>query len=267
MGSAADLQPETGSPGPALTCPSPSVTRDGIFSVLYRELPVEHILAKISIMLVPALLAVTLHEVAHGFFADKLGDPTARLLGRLTLNPLRHLDPVGTLALLIFGFGWARPVPVNFQNLERPRRDMILVSLAGPGTNLALALASAVLLRSVAWLDPGTGSDPSFFGSMLEPVQLMAAFSLYINVILAVFNLLPIPPLDGGRVMTGLLPARQAELLSRLEPFGFVIIIFLVFFTSLWRLVLGPAIHFLVSLLSGPQVMVVDRAMHFLFGR
>ncbi len=226
----------------------------------------EHILAKISIMLVPALLAVTLHEVAHGFIADKLGDPTARLLGRLTLNPLRHLDPIGTLALLIFGFGWARPVPVNFLNLQRQRRDMILVSLAGPGTNFALALASALLLRGLAWLAGSGMADGTALGAALEPLRLMAGFSLYINIILGVFNLLPIPPLDGGRVMTGLLPKRQAELLARVEPFGFVIIIFLVFFTSLWRVVLGPVVYYLVALLAGPQAAIVQRAMQFLFG-
>ena len=218
-------------------------------------------------MLVPALLAVTLHEVAHGFIADKLGDPTARLLGRLTLNPLRHLDPIGTLALLIFGFGWARPVPVNFLNLQRPRRDMILVSLAGPGTNFALALVSALLLRCLAWVAGSGMADGTTLGAALEPLRLMAGFSLYINIILGVFNLLPIPPLDGGRVMTGLLPKRQAELLARIEPFGFVIIIFLVFFTSLWRVVLGPVVYHLVALLAGPQAAIVQRAMQFLFGQ
>lgn len=227
----------------------------------------ESILAKLSVMLVPALLAVTLHEVAHGYIAEKFGDPTARLLGRLTLNPLRHLDPVGTLALLFFGFGWARPVPVNFNNLLRPRRDMIWVALAGPGTNLCLALVSALLLRSFALLAeliPPQGSVPF---ALLEPVALMAAFSLYINVILGVFNLVPIPPLDGGRVLSGLLPRRQADLLGRLEPFGFVIIIFLIFFTDLWRLVMAPVIYTLVGLLAGPQVPVVERTIHFLFGR
>lgn len=227
----------------------------------------EHILAKISVMLVPALLAVTLHEVAHGFVADKFGDPTARLLGRLTLNPIRHLDVVGTLALLVFGFGWARPVPVNFQNLHHPRRDMILVSLAGPGTNLAVAVISALLLRGLAWLAGSGLVAGTMVAPALEPLRLMAGFSLYINVILGVFNLLPIPPLDGGRVMTGLLPPRQAEMLARIEPFGFVIIIFLVFFTSLWSAVLGPIIYRLVGLLAGPQAAVVQRAVQFLFGQ
>jgi Zn-dependent protease len=227
----------------------------------------ESILAKISIMLVPALLAVTLHEVAHGYVAERFGDPTARLLGRLTLNPLKHLDPIGTLALLFFGFGWARPVPVNFNNLRRPRQDMIWVSLAGPGTNFSLAVLSALLLRGLALIPQIGHPDGTGFAMMVEPLSLMAAFSLYINTILGVFNLIPIPPLDGGRVMTALLPPRQADALARLEPFGFVIIIFLVFFTDLWRLVLAPVIYHLVGLLAGPQVFIVERAIHFLFGR
>ncbi|MEJ2698318.1 MAG: site-2 protease family protein [Desulfuromonadales bacterium] len=224
----------------------------------------ESILAKISIMLVPALLAVILHEVAHGFVAEKLGDPTARLLGRLTLNPLRHLDPVGTLALLFFGFGWARPVPVNFANLGRPRRDMVWVSLGGPLTNFSLAVLSALLLRGLAFMHGGAETPVDM---VLEPLRLMCGFSLYINIILGVFNLLPIPPLDGGRVMTGLLPRRQAAALARIEPFGFVIIIFLVFFTDLWSLVLGPVVSFLVGILAGPQVDIVYRTIQFLFGR
>jgi len=226
----------------------------------------EHILAKISIMLVPALLAVTLHEVAHGYVAERFGDPTARLLGRLTLNPIRHLDPIGTLALLFFGFGWARPVPVNFRNLSRPKQDMIWVALAGPVTNFAFAAVSALLLRGLALLPASLLASGSPVAMVIKPLALMAGFSLYINVILALFNLIPIPPLDGGRVLAGVLPPRQAALLSRVEPFGFIIVIFLVFFTDLWQLVLGPMISYLVVLMAGPQVYVVDRAMQFLFG-
>ena len=148
----------------------------------------EHILLKISIMLVPALLAVTLHEVAHGFIADKFGDPTARLLGRLTLNPIKHLDPIGTIALLVFGFGWARPVPVNPNNLRRAQKDMIWVSLAGPTANLLLALFSALLLRVIvytaAMLPEGSQILP-----LINPIGLMAAFGLYISTILCLFNL------------------------------------------------------------------------------
>lgn len=225
----------------------------------------ESILAKISIMLVPALLAVTLHEVSHGWIADRFGDPTARLLGRLTLNPLRHLDPFGTLALLFFGFGWARPVPVNFSNLREPRRDMIWVALAGPVTNFTLAIVCALLLRVLAPLAEGAGGGGLL--PLLEPLLLMAGFGLYINVILAVFNLLPVPPLDGGRVLVGLLPPRQAAVVARMEPFGFLVILFLIFFTELWSRLLSPVIAAIVSLLAGPQMWLVERVMHFLFGR
>ena len=227
----------------------------------------EHILAKVSIMLVPALLAVTLHEVAHGYVAERFGDPTARLLGRLTLNPVRHLDPIGTLALLFFGFGWARPVPVNFRNLGRPKQDMIWVALAGPATNFAFAAVSALLLRGLALLPASLLSSGAPLAMVVRPLALMAGFSLYINVILALFNLIPIPPLDGGRVLSGLLPSRQAALLARIEPFGFIIVIVLVFFTDLWQVVLGPMISYLVVLLAGSQVVVVEQAMQFLFGR
>jgi Zn-dependent protease len=226
----------------------------------------EHLIAKISIMLVPALFAVMLHEVAHGYVAARFGDPTARLLGRLTLNPLRHLDPIGTLALMFFGFGWAKPVPVNFRNLHHPRRDMIWVALAGPLTNFTLALASALLLRGLGGF-PSNAFGATALGPYLQPVALMAGFSLYINIILAVFNLVPIPPLDGGRILSGLLPKQQADFLSRIEPFGFMIILFLVFFTDIWRVLLAPIIGFLVQLLAGPQTLVVEQAMQFLFGR
>jgi Zn-dependent protease len=225
----------------------------------------ENILLKISIMLVPALLAVTIHEVCHGWVADRFGDPTARLLGRLTLNPLRHLDPFGTLALLFFGFGWARPVPVNFANLREPRRDMIWVALAGPVSNFTLAIACALLLRGLSPLAQGGGGGA--LQSLLEPLLLMAGFGLYVNVILAVFNLLPIPPLDGGRVLVGLLPPRQAEVVARIEPFGFLVILFLIFFTELWSRLLSPVIAAVVSLLAGPQMGLVERVMSFLFGR
>lgn len=224
------------------------------------------ILLKLSIMLVPALLAVTFHEVAHGFTAERFGDPTARLLGRLTLNPLRHLDPIGTIALLLFGFGWARAVPVNPGNLRRTRLDMIWVALAGPGANLALAIFCALLLR---W--GGSTAEPlPVDGRLLaigEPVTLMAAFGLYINVILALFNLLPIPPLDGGRVLVSLLPERQAELLRRFEPFGFLLLIGVVFLTSAWQALFAPLIFRLVALLAGPHLDVVLSTVQFLFAR
>lgn len=226
----------------------------------------ETIVARISIMLVPALMAVTCHEVAHGYLADRLGDPTARLLGRITLNPLRHLDPVGTLALLFFGFGWARPVPVNFSNLRRPKTDMIWVALSGPLTNLVLAGVSAALLKGLVAVGAAFSDGPDKIFFLVEPLSLMLAFSLYINVILGVFNLLPIPPLDGGRVMMGLLPPKQAEMLARLEPFGFVIIVFLIFFTGLWTSFFQPLIAAIVVPLAGDEIYLVAKVIAFLLG-
>ncbi len=226
----------------------------------------EHILLKISIMLVPALMAVTMHEVAHGFIAEKLGDPTARLLGRLTLNPVKHLDPIGTIALLVFGFGWARPVPVNANNLRRGPKDMIWVSLAGPTANLLLAIFCALLLR-VSMYFLLTLPENSQILPLLKPVTFMAAFGLFINVILCLFNLLPIPPLDGGHVLMGLLPERQAQLLRRVEPFGMLLIVFLIFFTALWAKVFYPIVQYVVGVMADPYMNVVNETIKMLFYR
>jgi len=227
----------------------------------------ESIVSKIAIMLVPALLAIILHEVAHGYIAERFGDPTARLLGRLTLNPLKHLDPIGTIAIFVFGFGWARPVPVNSGNFRHPRRDMIWVALAGPATNLLLAVLSALLLRGVGLLDQSSFGDSQAYSQFTTPVKMMAGFSLYINILLGVFNLIPLPPLDGGRVLTGILPERLAVLVGKLDPFGFVLILFLVFFTDVWSLVLGPIINTLVVFMAGDETRLVEQAIHFLFGQ
>ncbi len=227
----------------------------------------ETIVSKIAIMLVPALLAIILHEVAHGYIAERFGDPTARLLGRLTLNPLKHLDPIGTIAIFIFGFGWARPVPVNSANFRRPRHDMIWVALAGPATNLLLAVLSALLLRGVGLLDQSSFGGSQVYSQFATPVKMMAGFSLYINILLGVFNLIPLPPLDGGRVLTGILPERLAALVSKLEPFGFVLILFLVFFTNVWSSVLGPIINTLVVFMAGDETRLVEQSIRFLFGQ
>ena len=224
----------------------------------------EHLLLKISIMLVPALLAVTLHEVAHGFMAEKLGDPTARLLGRLTLNPLKHLDPIGTIAVLFFGFGWARPVPVNANNLRNPRRDMVWVALAGPAANLLLAIFFALLLRFVASVAIDLPQQSNILPYM-KPVTLMAAFGLYINVILLLLNLLPVPPLDGGRALMNLLPESNAQIFKKIEPFGLLILLFLIFGTPLWRSVFAPAVMVVVSWLSGPYFELVKKILDYTF--
>ena len=187
---------------------------------------------QLSLWAVPILAAVVLHELAHGYVAFRLGDPTAARLGRLTLNPFAHVDLFGTVLLPLillftgapFLFGYAKPVPVNFLNLRNPRRGMVLVALAGPGMNLLLAGLSALAFRSLLSLHI---PDNEILTSNLAVIALMAKYSVAINVSLAVFNLLPLPPLDGGRAATGLLPRLPALALARMEPYGMLILIML----------------------------------------
>ncbi len=223
----------------------------------------ENFLLKLSVMLVPALMAITCHEVSHGYIAYKLGDNTARSMGRLTLNPLKHLDIFGTLMVFIVGIGWAKPVPVNFSNLRNPKRDMIWVALAGPITNLFLAILSALALRGLAAAGESILLGASF-RLFMEPIILMLAFSIYINLLLAIFNLIPVPPLDGGRVAVGLLPYRRALAYSRIEPYGMIIIILLVFFTNIFSYVLAPILNFAIRFLAGPQTAIVYTVTSFL---
>jgi Zn-dependent protease len=212
----------------------------------------EQFFFKLSIMLVPAMMAITCHEVSHGYVAYRFGDGTAKSQGRLTLNPFNHLDIVGTLMIFIIGIGWAKPVPVNFNNLRNPKRNMIWVAAAGPITNFSIALVSAIALRMVISL--GGGVSAQF---IVEPVVLMLAFSVYVNLLLAIFNLIPVPPLDGGRVLVGLLPYKQAVLWSKIEPYGMLIIIALVFFTNLFSYIISPALSMGIHLLAGPHSKVV----------
>jgi len=203
---------------------------------------IEAIIRGISIWALPVVLAVVLHEVAHGWVADRLGDNTARFMGRLTLNPLKHIDPFGTilipLMLLVAGspflFGYAKPVPVDFRKLGNPKRDMIWVALAGPVTNLLLALVSTLLLAVAVQMPQG-------MVWMAEPLALMCQASIIINLVLFIFNLLPLPPLDGGRVAVGLLPGPMAYQLSRIEPYGFLIIVALLIF-GVFQAVIGPLV-------------------------
>nr|WP_249794716.1 site-2 protease family protein [Bradyrhizobium sp. Oc8] len=177
----------------------------------------------LSVWVLPLVLAITFHEAAHGFVAHRLGDNTAWQLGRVSFNPLRHIDPFGTLilpAMLLFAhspflFGYAKPVPVNFRNLNNPKLDMVWVALAGPVTNILLALAAGLALHALPWVP--ASSAQWIFDNLKN--------ALLINAVLAVFNMMPIPPLDGGRVAVGLLPRTLALPLSRLEPFGMMILI------------------------------------------
>ena len=220
------------------------------------------IVQQVSVVALPLIFAITLHEAAHGYVAWAMGDDTARRLGRISLNPLRHVDPFGTIILpamlMVMGsflFGWAKPVPVNFSRLHHPRSDMVWVALAGPGTNFVLALVSAVLW---GFTDPQGGALALWFRAALE-------VSILVNVILMVFNLIPLPPLDGGRVAVGVLPDALALPLARLERYGLLILIGAFFLLPMigreigvpldvtgW--VLGPPVRYaieLIQILSG----------------
>ncbi|MHB1202542.1 MAG: site-2 protease family protein [Acidithiobacillus sp.] len=199
----------------------------------------------IAIWSIPVIFAITVHEVAHGYVAWKHGDPTAMLMGRLTLNPLKHIDPFGTIllpALLLllgspFLFGYAKPVPVNFAGLRNPKRDMVLVALAGPVANLLMTFFWTLVLWTGAHL-------PGPLAYISEPMQLMGVAGITINLILMILNMIPIPPLDGGRVAVGLLPGPASDALSRLEPYGFIILIALLF-TGVLGTVMGPVFFLL----------------------
>ena len=203
--------------------------------------------SQLIIMAPPLLLALTLHEYAHGYVAYRLGDPTARDAGRLTLNPLSHLDPIGTIAFFFIKFGWAKPVPVNPYYFKNPRKDMLWVALAGPVTNLLLAVASAVLLKGLV----GTASVIPYtpmLEAILVPLYNMLIASVWINLVLCIFNFLPIPPLDGGRILTGLLPEDLARTYASFERYGFIVILLLAF-SGVLGTVIFPVIRFANNLL------------------
>ncbi len=208
----------------------------------------DSIIQAIAIYALPVLLAITVHEAAHGYAARHFGDATATLLGRVTLNPFKHIDPIGTIAMPLFlyfatagsfVFGYAKPVPVNFGNLRNPKRDMIWVALAGPASNLAMALGWGILLVLLASM----GVTERFFIEMCRGGVLW-------NVVLAVFNLFPLPPLDGGRILVGLLPHRQAEAVSRIEPWGFFIVMALVVTNVITNAWMRPLMQLTLGLLD-----------------
>ena len=189
------------------------------------------------LFLLPAvLIAATCHEFAHALVADRLGDPTARQLGRLSLNPLVHVDPLGTLFFVLFSFGWARPVPVNPRNFANPRLGMLVVALAGPLANIVLAFAVGVLVKT-------QGHTGTLWGDL-------ASMLVLINIVLAVFNLIPIPPLDGSRILEGLLPSDQALAYARIQPYGTVVILVLLY-TGVVGQVMSPAVRWLYGVSTG----------------
>ncbi len=209
------------------------------------------LIQKIAVFAIPVIFAITLHEAAHGFIAMKFGDKTAWMLGRVTANPLKHIDPIGTILVPLLTFlaggilfGWAKPVPVNFGNLRHPKQDMFWVAAAGPGANILMALFWAAIIKLVHVL-PLTAYS--------QPLMLMGGAGVTINAVLAALNLLPIPPLDGGRIAVSLLPSRWAYGLSRVEPYGMYILIALIF-TGL------------LSTLIGPVYSAIESLSYFIFG-
>jgi Zn-dependent protease len=208
------------------------------------------LLEKIIVWAIPVVFAITVHEVAHGWVANYLGDPTAKSLGRLTLNPIKHIDPIGTVVLPLilvylggFIFGWAKPVPVTWQKLRSPRRDMAIVAAAGPVANLIMIILWAVLAKVLLMIDQTPGP-------LLQFVLVMCSIGIIINIILMVLNLLPLLPLDGGRVVTSLLPPRLAVLYSRLEPIGLIVILVL--------LVTGVLANILMPVVSALEAVIYD---------
>jgi len=211
-------------------------------------MPELNLISTLFVFVIPVIFAVTLHEVAHGWVASRFGDQTAKSMGRLTLNPIKHIDPVGTIvvpAIMYFTsgfiFGWAKPVPVNWQNLGHPRRDMALVAIAGPTANFLMLLFWAILAKVIVWL----GSDPNY---LTQIIFIMCGIGITINMILMILNLFPLLPLDGGRVLTAMLPRNLAITFSRLEPYGLIILVLLLISGILWK-ILMPVIGGMESLI------------------
>ena len=219
---------------------------------------IANIIQTIAIYALPVLFAITVHEAAHGYVARYFGDNTAYALGRVTLNPIKHIDPVGTIVMPLvlyvatagtFLFGYAKPVPVQFGRLRNPKRDMIWVALAGPGANFIQAL----LWGAAFYLLQGAGLTEPFFAKMCQA-------GILVNVVMFVFNLFPLPPLDGGRILVGLLPYKQAALVSRIEPWGFFVVMALVLtglISTFWMQPLMTATYSVITTILTPLALLV----------
>jgi len=197
---------------------------------------------QLIILAPPFLFSLTAHEYAHGYVAFRLGDPTASNMGRLSMNPLKHLDPIGVICFFLIKIGWAKPVPVDPRYFKNPRQDMLWVSLAGPLCNLVLAVACTILIKIILVAAPYLPAP--FF----TPLAAMIGAGIWINIMLAVFNLVPIPPLDGSKILMGLLPPRQAMAFAKIEPYGFIILLAL-FYTGILPKLIMPIISFTQALM------------------
>ncbi len=201
-------------------------------------------LRDLVLLTVPILIAVTFHELSHGLVAYKLGDPTAKMMGRLTLNPIKHLDLIGSLVFIITKtIGWAKPVPVNPLNFRNPRRDMVWVSIAGPLANFIVATVASLIYGFILNLNVNP-----FTERIIVPLALMLRYTVVLNIGIGVFNLLPVPPLDGSKILMGILPENLAYQYMRIEPFGFIILILLIILRVV-DILIFPIIHLLVKLL------------------
>jgi Zn-dependent protease len=204
---------------------------------------INHFIQQLVILAPPFLFALTFHELAHGYVAWNLGDPTAKNAGRLTMNPLKHLDPLGVIAFIIMKIGWAKPVPVDPRYFKDPQKGMLLVALAGPAANIVTAVVSAILVKGLIMM-------PVIPMYILKPMVGMLVASVWINIMLAVFNCLPIPPLDGSKVLMGLLPPNAARSYAKMEPFGFILLLIL-FYAGIIGKVIMPIISYANTLLLG----------------
>lgn len=211
-------------------------------------MPELNLISTLFVFVIPVIFAVTVHEVAHGWVASQFGDQTAKSMGRLTLNPVKHIDPVGTIVVPVimyftsgFIFGWAKPVPVNWRNLGHPRRDMAIVAIAGPAANLLMLLFWAMMAKVIMLL----GDDSNHLTQLLF---IMCSIGITINIVLMILNLFPVLPLDGGRILTAMLPRNLAISFSRMEPYGLIILVVLLLSGILWKI--------LLPLIGGTQTLI-----------